>query len=209
MSARDASQGRVIPVSEHSEAQAFVVDRNGLPKEFPTHLHDPQFWEELGRTIATFGFLEDVLAKAIFSFTGTREYREDEIGAAYAKWVLTLERTISDQLSNLIDVYAKVVREHPRATITYLDDLIGALREATKVRNVLCHGWWQKPDHLGRSVPFFVNRQKEVFETAIGIEFLRQLRQHAVDLICEVIDTVTHMGWQFPGSIGPGRPIWP
>jgi len=196
-------------VSEHSETQAYVVNRDGFPTQFPTHLHDPQFWEELGRTIATFGFLEDVLAKAIFSFTGTREYREDEIGAAYAKWVPTLERALSDQLSNLIDVYAKAVREHPRSTITNLDDLTEALREATKLRNVLCHGSWRKPDHLGRSVPFFVNRQKEVFETAIGLGFLRQLRQHVVDLICEVVNTVTHMGWQFPGSFGPGKPIWP
>src|SRR6185437_4159400 len=90
-----------------------------------------------------------------------------------------------------------------------LDDLVEALREATKLRNVLCHRSWRSPDHLGRSVPFFVNRQKEVFETAIGLGFLRQLRQHVVDLICEVMNTVTHMGWQFPGPIGPGKPVWP
>lgn len=24
-----------------------------------------------------------------------------------------------------------------------------------------------------------------------------------------VINVVTHMGWQFPGSSGPGKPIWP
>src|SRR6185437_10357810 len=97
---------------------AYIVDRDGLPAQFPTHLHGPQFWEELGRTIATFGFLEDVLAKAIFSFTGTREYHEDEIGADYAQWLSTLVRALSDQLSNLIDVYAKSVREHPGATIS-------------------------------------------------------------------------------------------
>jgi hypothetical protein len=54
-----------------------------LPTQFPSHLRDQRFWEELGRTIATFGFLEEVLAKAILLLRGTREYREDEIRAAY------------------------------------------------------------------------------------------------------------------------------
>ena len=34
----------------------------------------PQFWEQLGRTVATYGFLEEVLGKAIFAFTATRNY---------------------------------------------------------------------------------------------------------------------------------------
>ena len=195
-------------MNENEGKQAFFVDRSGLPPRYPTHFHDPQFWEELGRTIATFSFLEEVLVKAIFAFTGTRPYSEEEIQDAFQKWIPVLEKALYGQLSGLIDVYAKAVREHPDTTIANLDDLVTALREAVKLRNVLCHGSWKKPDQLGRSLPFFMNRQKEIFETPIGIEFLQQLQKHISDLVCEVINTVTHMGWQFPGSTGPGKPIF-
>lgn len=53
-----------------------------------------------------------------------------------------------------------------------------------------------------------MNRQKEVFDTAIDSNFLNQVQKHTVDLVCAVINTVTKMGWQFPGSNGPGKVIW-
>jgi hypothetical protein len=33
--------------------------------------------------------------------------------------------------------------------------------------------------------------------------------RHVAELVCVVVSSVTHMGWQFPGSHGPGLPIWP
>lgn len=52
-----------------------IIDRDNLPGMFPTHRHEPEFWEHLGRAIASFGFLEEVLGKAIFAFTATRRHR--------------------------------------------------------------------------------------------------------------------------------------
>ena len=57
-------------------------------------------------------------------------------------------------------------------------------------------------------MPFFVDKKKRIFETPIDVAYLGQVRQHVVELICNVINTVTHMGWQFPGSSGPGNPIF-
>lgn len=185
-----------------------VVNQNSLPIGFPTHVHESEFWESLGKAVATFGFLEEVLAKAIFAFTATTEYSEAEIGEAYSKWVIKLERSLSDQLGGLINTYGKSVRNNSRATIENLDDLLNDLRAASKIRNVLCHGSWSKPDSNGGSVPFFVNRQKEVFKTSIDVAFLNQVQQHVKELICAVINTVTHMGWQFPSSSGPGEAVW-
>ncbi len=184
-----------------------VVNQNDLPIGFPTHAHEPEFWESLGRAVGTFGFLEEVLVKAIFAFTATTEYSEAEIEKAYSKWVPKLERSLSDQLGGLIDTYGKSVRDNSRATIENLDDLLNDLRAASKIRNVLCHGSWCMPDGNGASVPFFVNRQKEIFETPIDVAFLDQVQKHAMELICAVINTVTHMGWQFPSSSGPGEAV--
>jgi hypothetical protein len=185
----------------------FVVDVTGLPEDFPTHLHPPEFWEELGRVIATFGFLEETLGKAIFSFTATREYPEAELTAAYEKWLPTLQRALSDPLGGLINSYAEAVRHHGKATINNLGDLLTDLGAALAVRNALCHGSWRLPDAHGRSLPLYVNRKAEIFETSIDIAFLRQTRAHVVELACAVINTVAHIGWQFPGSSGPSAPI--
>ena len=157
------------------------------------------FGSVLGRAVASFGFLEEILSKAIFSFTATRPYQADEVQKAYDKWLPLLERIVADPLGNLIDTYGKSVRSHPKATINDkdLNDLLSDLRKASKIRNVLCHGSWQPPKAGGASVPFFINRQQEIFETAVDCQFLIDVQKHVAELSCVVINTVTHMGWQF------------
>ena len=165
------------------------------------------FWENLGRTIATFGFLEEVLGKAIFAFTATTRYPESEVEAAFKKWLPTLERALIDPLAGLIDAYGRAVRSNSEASITNLDDLLSELRKASVIRNVLCHGSWRTPDTGGKSLPLFVNRQKMVWDTPIDIPYLKQTQKEVAELACEVVTTVTRMGWQFPGSRGPGKTI--
>lgn len=166
------------------------------------------FWENLGRTIATFGFLEEVLGKAIFAFTATARYPESEVEAAFEKWLPTLERALIDPLAGLIDAYGKAVRNNSEATVTNLDDLLSELRKASVIRNVLCHGAWRTPDADRKSLPLFVNRSKMVWDTPIDIPYLKQTQKAVAELVCEVVNTVTHMGWQFPGSRGPGKTIF-
>lgn len=192
---------------EDAEPKRAVVDQNGLPLLFPTHRHSPDFWEQLGRAIATFGFLEEVLGKAIFAFTATRQYEPEEAEAAYRAWLSQLDRALTDQLGKLVDSYRKAARENPATTTENIDELVKRLSEATVIRNVLCHGSWRPPDENGASVPLFVNRKEGVFETAIDLEYLKQVQKHVAELACHVIDTVTHIGWQFPGGAGPGEPI--
>ncbi|MBV0910918.1 hypothetical protein [Anianabacter salinae] len=184
-----------------------IIDRDNLPANFPTHRHSPQFWEQLGRTVATFGFLEEVLGKAIFAFTATRNYSAEEIDAAYQAWLPQLERALTDQLWNLAESYGKAARDNPATTTTNIDELVEDIKKATVVRNVLCHGSWRTPDVNGASVPLFINRQKQKFDTAIDLAYLKQVQAHVAELACSVVDTVTHMGWQFPGGAGPGKPI--
>ena len=190
------------------ETKHFVIDLSGLPTGYPTHAHLPEFWEALGRTIATFGFLEEIMCKAIFALTGTKTYSGAEIASAYEEWIAKLERSLSDPLGNLVDTYCKAVREHPKTTISNREKLLADLRAASKIRNVLCHGSWRTPDARGASKPLYVNKQSEQFDTAIDKAWLDATREHVVELICAVINTVTHMGYQFPGSSSPGTPTW-
>ena len=186
----------------------FRVDRGGLPPQFPTHLHSGLFWEHLGRVVATFGILEEILGRAIFALTATIKYPEAEIEAAYKNWHPILERALFDPLGNLIDAYGKAAQNHPDFPVANLDDLLTELRKAVALRNVLCHGSWRKPDADGRSIPLFVNRQLEVFESPVDVAFLQQTQEAVVGLIVNVMNSVTLMGLQFPGSNGPGDVVF-
>jgi len=194
-------------MSTKSKVSRAIIDRDSLPPMFPTHRNTPQFWEQLGRTIATYGFLEEVLGKAIFAFTATRRYSPEEIDVAYQAWLPQLERALTDQLWNLAESYNKATKDNSETTTENVAELVEDIKKATVLRNVLCHGSWRVPDANGASVPMFVNRQKEVFTSPINVAYLQQVQTHVAELACSVIDTVTHMGWQFPGGAGPGKPI--
>ena len=185
--------------------KGYRVDIESLPAQFPTHKHDRLFWESLGRVVATFGFLEEVLGKAIFSFTATKPYSASEIEAAFEKWLPKLKRALSDPLGKLINEYEKAVREHPKASYKDLDDLLLVLRKSSRIRNVLCHGSWRAPNSEGASIPLFIDNKQNVFETPVDCAFLDQVQCHVAELSCAVKNSVTCMGWQFPGSSGPGR----
>ena len=190
-----------------TQPSGHIVRVDELPTAFPTQLHSSEFWSALGRAVGTFGFLEETLGKAIYSFTATRLYEQSEIEKAYENWLPTLQRALSDQLGSLIETYAKVVRDHGGANIDDFSGLIADLKDTTILRNVICHGSWKAPDSRGRSFPLFFNRKNEKFDTPIDVVYLVSLQQRTARLIYAVINSVTHMGWSFPGSNGPGQPI--
>lgn len=198
-----------VAVSQEEETGGTIIDRESLPADYPTHAHSAQFWEELGRTVAAFGFLEEMLGKAIFALTGMKEFDPESDPDAFEEWIKRLEKALTDQLGGLIHAYEEALSENDHTKELDYSDLIKTLRDAKDIRNVLCHGSWGKPDDQGMSLPKFVNRKLAVFETPINAEFLQETRKAVVDLICDVLDSVTSLGFQFPGSDGPGQVLWP
>jgi hypothetical protein len=167
-----------------------------------------EFWESLGRAVATFGFLEKVLGKAIFVFIGTRHYNtpeelESQLDALFEK----LDIALTGQLGALIDNYESAVKRHQESPINNFEDLLKDLRKAAKLRNVICHGSWGDPDSNGASLPYFISKKKEKIITPMSSDDLARVQRHVASLACAVIDSVTCMGFQFPGLSGPGRPL--
>ena len=185
---------------ENNEGNRYYIDPESVPPNSPTHLHQGEFWENLGRVVATFGFLEEVLGKAIFSFTATKPFKPSELDDAYQKWLPTLVKALTDPLGKLIGNYQKAVKEHPHASVQDFDSLINDLREASKIRNALCHGSWRPPDSQGASRLFYIDNSLNEFCTAVDCAFLVQVQAHVAQLSCVVINSVTQMGWDFPGS---------
>jgi hypothetical protein len=189
------------------QMKKYYVDVETLPDFFPTHKHEAEFWEILGRTVATFGFLEEILGKAIFALTATKPYSEEEYLIAYESWLEDLVKAMKHPLNKLINAYRKAFDAHPDSVVEDISQLIKELEEAAKIRNVICHGSWAVPDEFGASTPFFVDYSERVFDTPIDKSFLLQVQRHVGDLSCSIINTVTLMGFQFPGAKGPGKPI--
>lgn len=194
---------------EKEQESGHIIDREKLPADYPTHAHSAQFWEEMGRTVAVFGFLEEMLGKAIFALTGMKEFDPEADPDAFGEWIKTLEKALTDQLGGLIIAYEKALAENDKTGAQDHAGLIEELKNAKDIRNVLCHGSWDKPDDQGKSVPKFVNRKLAVFETPVDIDFLQTTRKAVVNLTCDVLDSITSLGFQFPGSNGPGQVLWP
>lgn len=184
-----------------------VIDRKLLSLLWPTDRFSAEFWEQLGRTIATFGLLEEVLGKAIFAFTATTEFNEKDAVNYLAKWEKQLTQALTDTLWPLAEVYGKAVRDHQEANFEGIDELVEDIKKASKVRNALCHGSWHAPDASGATDLYYFDKNDGKFGTRIDVKWLRQVQADAVHLICSVIDSVTVMGWEFPGGAGPGEPI--
>jgi hypothetical protein len=158
------------------------LDRSAFIPNYPTHAHPPELWEELGRTIATFGFLEDVLVKAYFAITATTSYEwqtEEEAKEAVEKWGEQLALAMADTLASLAQKYAAAVRRNKSASFAGIDGLEASIKKAAERRKALCHGFWGKPHASGGSgLSYFRMPGKKVanlqkFDTRIDIAWLR------------------------------------
>lgn len=190
-----------------------VTDLARLPHQWPTHCHSPEFWEHLGRAVASFGFLEDALRKTIFAYTGTTPVAPENAEFAVNEWAKKLESIMTMQLWNLAKEFEEAALANPKNSTENISELVGAIKRASGLRNVLCHGSWMVPDKEGQSLPHFTKRDHATrelvqFEARVNVAFLVQVQAHVAELICSVIDTITHMGYQFPGGAGPGKKIW-
>jgi len=178
------------------------------PEGFPTHRHSAEFWEALGRAVATFGFLEETLAKAIFAFSRTRALPDRDHDECFDAWLPELKQTLSDTLISLIEKFEAAVRSQGKMDFNGLDAVLAHLRALASLRNVLCHGSWKSPDVDGRSLPFFLKRTGEMFDTPVDVAFLRQTQLATADAIRLIVEMVVTMGWQFPGIKSPGEPLF-
>ena len=195
-------------MNDEPDRTSHGVDLAQLPAGFPTQRHDPRFWEALGRVVATFGFLEETLGKAIFAITATTEFSEEAVSEAVEKWGGVLKYALSDALGAKVIGYEKAVRANAKVGLGNVNLLIEDLKKVGPLRNALCHGSWRLPDASGASVPFFVDSKLRRFESKIDVRYLDQVQRHVIELAVAVVNSVTAMGWQFPGSNGPGEPIW-
>ena len=187
------------------------VERNKLPAEWPTHRGTPAFWEELGRTVAAFGFLEDTLARACFALTATREYADSgEAEAAFPKWRTKLERSLTDTLASLTSKIGEAFENDDRVPADVGSDIVRRLHKLAVWRNALCHGAWVRFDADGSAWLRYFRRTgdgPEALDRSLSSEEIASIRAGAVDVTICLVDVVAHTGVRFPGTTPPSMDV--
>lgn len=188
-----------------------VIDRKLTPRNWPTHACPSTFWEELGRTIATFGFLEDCLKRANLSITAVRRYNSvEDAEEAFETWERDLERSLDESLGELTKRLVDSLNADDRFEPDYVANIEGKLKEVANWRNALCHGaWTDYDDERGVAIlrHWPRNGWREHSERSISVGDLAEVRQETVEITFCVVDAVTSNGIRFPGSDGPGESV--
>ena len=194
-------------------ATGFLIDRERLHSRWPTHACPPEFWEELGRTVAALGFLEDCLKRANLAITATREYNStEEAQEAFSEWERDLERSLDETLGTLAARFVGALHEDDRFRANEVSEIAGSLKMVADWRNALCHGAWTDYDAgSGQATLRYWPRKgwREHSERPISRADLAKIGCDAVDITIRVINTVTKSGIQFPGASSPGTEVLP
>lgn len=185
-----------------------VVDRARLPDNWPTNAGPPAFWEELGRTVAAFTHLEDMLARAFFGLTGSRRYASmDEAAAAFPQWEKDLKEILADTLGALTAKLRRTFRDDDRVPDDVADTFLARLDALRVWRNALCHGSWQgfAPDGSVTLRHFRKGADgPEPLDDRLTLEDISAIRAEAAALTVDVVDIVSALGVRFPGTKLPG-----
>ena len=188
-----------------------IVDRARLPEDWPTNRGSSAFWEQLGRSVATFSHLEDMMARAWFGLTATREFQDmEQAEAAFPEWEKALKETLSDSLHSLSKKLKKAFRDDNRVSDEVADAYLARLDELRVWRNALCHGAWQGfQDDGSVGLRHFRRRDEgpESLENRLSIETLSSIRAATVDLTADLVDILSTAGVHFPGTALPGAPV--
>lgn len=63
------SSNKLLSMPSSKKPERHVIDIASLDANSATQLQTADFWEKLGKTVATFGALEQTLMQAAFAFT--------------------------------------------------------------------------------------------------------------------------------------------
>ena len=185
-----------------------VVDRARLPEDWPTNRGTPAFWEALGRTVAAFTHLEDMLARAYFGLTASRQFADmEEATAAFPQWEKDLKATLTDSLYSLTSKLRKAFSDDDRVCDDVAHGFLARLDALRVWRNALCHGAGQGfATDDSTSLRHFRKGDDgpEQLDDRLTLATISSIRAETVSLTLDVVDIVSAAGVRFPGTALPG-----
>ena len=190
------------------------VDRDSLPTDWPVHPGPDVFWQELGRTVAAFGYLERMLKSTCLAHVATAEkampFMDGSNHDAAVKWTRRLWRSRLDAMERLTRELDKLLRETGRVPHAVREDLAADLGELLPWRNALCHGAWLDVDedgcgHLEHVYPDPADGVPVAFvPREITPKDLADVRARTVDVTIRVAEVASVSGPPDTGLAGHG-----
>ena len=176
------------------------IDRSILHADWPLSRDNTAFWEELGKTVAAFGYLENELISACYSLTAPPANPNDltpEQVPAYLKWYAEVEAFRGDAMYVLTERFGKLLKEDGRVPHAVRADLRKRLDELRHWRNALCHGAWFgfSGDGAGVLSHYYREGKRMVqFPPMVSVQDLADLRARIVDATLRVAETSSVAG---------------
>ena len=186
----------------NAEQNSFNGDASRyLSKALGAYEANPEFLQELGMAVSTFGLLERILEKAIAALAP-----QDD------RWLDRVLKVVSDPLGSLINEFEKQLKPNGEwdtelSIKINLPEFIKSLRDALLIRNMLCHSYWIPGKTEGKMKPVFANRNREVVISEYSSADLRHITNCVQEMIRHCMNTVTMKGIQFPGTDLPGEKV--
>jgi len=184
------------------------IDHDALPPDWPVNQGPAVFWQDLGKTVAAFGYLEHILASTCYALLATGERAtallEADDHAALSEWWKRLLGSQSDSLYRLTRELDRVLDEVGLVPRAVREDLVARLDELRPWRNALCHGAWLNIDEDGSARLEHVYSCEGLpagFERNVDVKQLSDVRARTVDITIRIAEAAsiagpayTHMG---------------
>ena len=185
------------------------IDRDALPPDWPVNQGPAVFWQELGKTVAAFGYLEHILASTCYALLATGERAVALLEAneheAMRRWTKRLLRSQTDSMRPLTHELDRVLTEAGLVPRAVREDLVACLDELRPWRNALCHGAWLSVAEDGSARLEHLYRDDDdlpvAFERNVDVKDLSDVRARTVDITIRIAEAAsvagpvyTHMG---------------
>ena len=179
------------------------IDRNNFPADWPVNQDAPVFWQELGKTVAAFGYLEHILAKTCYSLLATAERASnllDESDEALSRWYKRVLRSQTDSMHGLIRELDRVLGEDDRIPHAVREDLVERLEALRPWRNALCHGAWlgfEKDGSATLNHQYKYEGEPVAFPPTVTLQNLSGIRAKTVDTTIRIAEVASVAGAGF------------
>lgn len=166
--------------------------RIGAPPE--THYTLPaDFAAMLGQCVANFGWLEEVMKRAIYALDRARladDLTEEELQT----WLDHIGHLADDSMGTLIEQLDAAMRRHPG--LQDRNRMTERLAEIRLYRNLLCHASWRPTGDDGRWHPAFVSNKGKVQDQALSLADLDRIRAETAEIGALVLRIMRASGEQ-------------
>ena len=187
------------------------INRDVLPPDWPVNQGPAVFWQELGKTVAAFGYLEHILASTCYAFLATGERAaallEADDNAALSEWWKRLLSSQTDSMHRLTRELDRVLDEAGLVPRAVREDLVARLDELRPWRNALCHGAWLGVAEDGSAHLEHVYRYEGLpagFERNVDVKRLSDIRARTVDITIRIAEAASVVGPAYTHMGGAG-----